>query len=117
MPPANPAVCTTLQRGVTFNYLPTRPVPEEDKHFPEGRPTALRNALPTKPQPQHGGRRGALQATGADPGLGRGPLWELKKAPAALLRKPCIVANDFLALALLPEARRGLQTSLTSGPP
>lgn len=55
MPPTNPAVCTTLQREVTFNYLPTRPVGEEDKHLSEGRRMGLRNAVPTEAQPQHGG--------------------------------------------------------------
>lgn len=48
---------------------------------------ALRNAVPTEAQPQHGAGGRGFQATGADPGLGRGPLWEPKKAPAALLRK------------------------------
>ena len=71
----------------------------------EGRPVALRNAVPTEAQPQHGAEGRGFQATGADPGLGRGPLWEPKKAPAALLRKLCIVAYNFLALTLLPEAR------------
>ena len=102
MPPANPAVCTTLQRGVTFNYLLTRLVPE-DKHFPEGRPAALRNALPTKAQPQHegGGPSRPLVLT---------PGWAVdhsgsRRGSSHPPQKPRIVANDFLALALLLETR------------
>lgn len=116
MLPTNPAVCTTLQCEVNFNYLPTRPVGEEDKHLSEGRPMGLRNAVPTEAQPQHGGVGGAPRPLVLTPGWAVDPSGSQRRLQLPSSEN-CIVVYNFLALALLPEARRGLQTNLTSGPP